>query len=75
MLGMTSDGLPRSLITRSKQAANDEWATIARGEYWIDGAMFLRRPGLTAAERSACERVQLTTNNRRLYRDVRKFFR
>lgn len=75
VLGMTSEGIPRSLITRNKEAADDQWATIARGEYWIDGAMWLHRPGLTATERAACERIAVNSNFRRLYRGKRKFLR
>lgn len=64
ILGVANDGRPKFLITLSREEAEQLWPIVSRGEYWIDGRLFMSRPGLTRDERIQCEQLFLVQENR-----------
>lgn len=55
VLGIDNLGIPQFLITRDQSQAEELWATIGVGQYWIDGCMIHEKGKLTDVQIDACE--------------------
>lgn len=55
VLGIDNQGIPQFLITRDLGEAEELWATIGVGQYWIDGVMVHQKGILTPSQIEQCE--------------------
>lgn len=55
VLGIDNNGIPQFLITRDLGDAEELWATIGVGQYWIDGALVHEKGRLTPEQIELCE--------------------
>ena len=65
MLGIKGDGAAEFIQTRDIDQAEEAWATIGVGEYWLDGVRVARKGELTSQQTERCEMVFLLADSRR----------